>query len=235
MKTLLHLIKRFRTTALLVLLPFMLNSCFEVSEEYYFENDGSGTAYFTVDLSQSLGMLKLIQSMDTTGVSMKTDSLFENKEVLETLSKIDGIYNIKNLSDTNTGIISYSYSFKNIEALNRALATKGSNNTLGMGGGREGGTNIFVKKGKTITRVLEMAQPEDLPGNQIEQSEDEAMTETFLADANWKITYHFNSKVKKVSGANTIIEDDKKTVVSTVKFLDLTKGKKKINCTIKLK
>jgi hypothetical protein len=112
MKTLLHLIKRFRTTALLVLLPFMLNSCFEVSEEYYFENDGSGTAYFTVDLSQSLGMLKLIQSMDTTGVSMKTDSLFENKEVLETLSKIDGIYNIKNLSDTNTGIISYSYSFK---------------------------------------------------------------------------------------------------------------------------
>jgi hypothetical protein len=228
-------IKRFRTTALLVLLPFVLNSCFEVSEEYYFENDGSGKATFTIDMSQSLGMLKLIQSMDSTGVSLKTDSLFENKEVLESLAQIEGITNVKNLSDTSTGIISYSYGFKNIEALNKALAIKGNNNPFGMGGIQERGKNSFVKKGKTITRIFELSQAEDLPGNQLGESEEDAMAETFLEDAKWKVTYHFNSKVKKASGTNTVLEDDKKTVVSTVKFLDLSKGKTKLNCTIKLK
>lgn len=229
MKTMLKLIKRFKTTALLVLLPFMLSSCFEVSEEYYFENDGSGNATFTIDLSQSIGMLKLMQGMDSSGGTNQVDSLFENKAVLETLSSIDGIYNVKNLSDTNTGIISYSYSFKNIEALNNALASKGSNNALGMGGNQEGGVNKFVKNGKTITRTL------FFPKSQEEPSEEDAMSEAFLEDATWKVTYHFSNKVKKASGANTTLEKDKKTVVSTTKLLDFSKGKSNLNCTIKLK
>lgn len=222
-------IKRFRTTALLVLLPFVLNSCFEVSEEYYFENDGSGKATFTIDLSESIGMLKLMQGMDTSGSNNQVDSLFENKAVIETLSAIDGIYDVKNMSDTNTGIISYSYSFKNIEALNKALMAKGGNSALGIGGNQDGGVNRFEKNGKTIIRSL------SFPKDEGESSEDEAMTEAFLSDATWKITYHFNNKVKKASGTNTSVEKDKKTVVSSAKILDLTKGKSNLNSTIKLK
>jgi hypothetical protein len=222
-------IKRFRTTALLVLLPFVLNSCFEVSEEYYFENDGSGTATFTIDLSQSMAMISLMKSMDTTGSSNQVDSLFENQDALESLSQIDGIYNIKNLSDTSAGIISYSYSFKNIEALNKSLASKGSNSALGIGGSQEGSINRFAKNGKTITRTLYVPKSQDDP------TEEEAMSEAFFDDATWKATYHFNNKVKKATGANTTVDKDKKTVVSTVKFLDFSKGRSNLNCTIKLK
>ena len=229
MKTLLHLIKRFRTTALLVLLPFMLNSCFEVSEEYYFENDGSGTATFTIDLSQSMAMLNLMKSMDTTGSTNQVDSLFENQDALESLSQIDGIYNIKNLSDTSAGIISYSYSFKNIEALNKSLASKGSNSALGFGGSQEGSVNRFVKNGKTIIRTLYVPKSQDDP------TEEEAMSEAFFDDATWKVTYHFSNKVKKASGATTTLDKDKKTVVSATKFLDFSKGSSNLNCTIKLK
>jgi hypothetical protein len=174
-------------------------------------------------------MLKLMQGMDTSGSNNQVDSLFENKAVIETLSAIDGIYDVKNMSDTNTGIISYSYSFKNIEALNKALMAKGGNSALGIGGNQDGGVNRFEKNGKTIIRSL------SFPKDEGESSEDEAMTEAFLSDATWKITYHFNNKIKKASGTNTSVEKDKKTVVSSAKILDLTKGKSNLNSTIKLK
>ncbi len=73
---------------MLLVIPLFMVSCFSITEEYSFNNDGSGKASYKIDLTEIMSMWKMMASSDSTGSTLKSiDSTFNNKELLEELAE----------------------------------------------------------------------------------------------------------------------------------------------------
>ncbi|MEM7040137.1 MAG: hypothetical protein AAF570_24410, partial [Bacteroidota bacterium] len=149
------------------------SSCFDITEEYHFKKDGSGSAKFTMDMAQMMEMMESFAgAMDSTGEGGmdQLNDLFESDEMAAALSEIPGISNVKSLSSKETKIFGYSYEFENVDALNNAIAATGGDmnlmSSMMMGGEGEGDVesedeNMFVMKGKKLQRLMSIEMPSE--------------------------------------------------------------------------
>jgi hypothetical protein len=217
------------------------SSCLDITEEYFIRKDGSGKATLKIDMSQMLTLLESFGGMDSTGESMKEmDDMFQDNASIDKLKEIPGIFNVQNISDKGTGIVGFSYEFKNLEALNSSLGAGDLSKLtsgMGMGGGEEAaeteaGPNLMTLKGKKFTRqhpADKMEKPKE--------SEDDSMgmAAAMMAEGEYKIIYHFEQKVKKTSMPNAVIGEDGKTVEVKNNMAALIKGEAKFGGNISLK
>lgn len=211
--------------------PLVLVSCFNITEEYHFNNDGSGTAKFQIDMSQVISLMQTFIESDSTGNSQKSmDSLFSNEETINALHEIPGIFDINNTSNAETGIVEYTYSFKNLDALNKAILVAKGGSSMGIDMNSGQGKNLFTVNKKTLKRIFEVT-----PDNNKSDDAENAMVQMMFKDATYKVIYSFDSKIKKASGANTKISGDKKSVTMETQLLSIINGEAKMNCTIKTK
>lgn len=227
-----------------IFIPAMLllsTSCLDITEEYYIRKDGSGTASLKMDMSQMLSLLESFGGMDSTGESMKdVDEMFTDNKSVEELGGTPGIFNIRNISDKETGIVGFSYEFKNLEALNQSLGKGGDmskiTSSMGMGEDSEAtgdsGPNKMTLKGKKFTRE----HPADVM-KKPEGTDDESMgmAAAMMAEGEYKIIYHFEQKVKKTNMLNAVIGEDGKTVVVKNSMASLVKGEAKFGGNISLR
>jgi hypothetical protein len=115
---------------LVSLLAISLSGCIEIREEYYFREDGSGRMRLTWDLSGLQAMAKAMQEMGKSTASDKAEKTEKDmRDVAEELGgKIDPIARVEGVSavkvdssGAESAMISISYDFEDIEALNKAL------------------------------------------------------------------------------------------------------------------
>lgn len=203
---------------LMVLMVFTLGSC-TVYRTIHFNADQSGSMESKVDMSSMMSLMN-----QNGGESNPMAAMGDVKEFDKTkaeLESISGITNV-NLSFDTTGIITTSYNFSSVSALNNAIGVGSYSQNMMLGMGQEAGkTNAVIKyKGKKFTwteidkRVQKKIQSED-------SKKEMAEMDMMLASSKINTTITFPSTVKKVSYKNAVITNDKTIsyVMSVKEFL----------------
>ncbi|MEZ4886902.1 MAG: hypothetical protein R3E32_19390 [Chitinophagales bacterium] len=187
-----------------IVCSFALTSCFNIIEEVAINRNGSGTYKNTLDMSQMMGMV----------AAFMPDSVKQMAGEMEKgmTSSLDGLKNIKgisNISSTSEGdfIYSLSYTFDNVDALNKAItASKDGDKFLGAMG------SSYEIKGKKLYRKTYMNPDEssELFGDEDFNMEELQGVMSMLNTPTYKIIYHLPKKVKKlkVEGTEAKYEKD---------------------------
>jgi len=112
---------KHKTLLLLLCLPFLFSSCFEIIEEISMNADGSGAMTLTLNLSQSRNKVASVLMMDSVNgykVPSRTKIKQEMDEAVARLRKMPGISNVKSSLDFNNYIGSISFSFREVGNIN---------------------------------------------------------------------------------------------------------------------
>jgi hypothetical protein len=115
------MLKKYGTIFLLIIIPFLCSSCFEIIEEINMKADGSGDMIITVNLSQSKTKVASILLMDSINGYKVPDKLTIQKEInkaVANLKKMPGISNVKSTTDFTNFIGTISFSFKDVSQIN---------------------------------------------------------------------------------------------------------------------
>ena len=106
---------------LFIFLLFSFTSCFQIIEEINMNNDGSGVATITLNMSSSktkLASVMLLDSVNGYRVPSESDIRKAINEAVVYLQKTEGIRNVKQTVDLNNYIGSITFSFENINNIN---------------------------------------------------------------------------------------------------------------------
>ncbi len=105
-------------SVLVIFTAFMLNACIEFVQDIEINDDGSGRYTFKVDL----GML---QYANPSAMSENMGFIASIREfpakAVERLSGAQGISELENITDENSGIYGFRFKFVNDKALNKSL------------------------------------------------------------------------------------------------------------------
>jgi len=190
-----------------------LTSCITIFEKYTINANGSGTMEYLVDLSK---MYEIMASLTDSVEDVQTDEIDKSwREALPQLNSIEGISNVQLSGDPAKYIAGIKFDFKNVQALNKALAI-----VLEGDETEKKDIQYVAIKGKTFTRFSTTSKEfnkEELLGS---EGLDEETTRMMLADMKYKISVNFEKKVKKVTTSSTYTKDDH-TVNIEASFSDL--------------
>lgn len=226
----------------LSLVMLLSAACFNVTEEFIFRKDGSGSARVVVDMSQMMELLKAFSGMDGANENgedpmASMNEAFEDMESIETLKGVAGISNVVSLNDKERGIIGYSFDFKDIDALNRAISENatpgGLTASMGLGDSESGPVNQFLRNGKKFSRTHPIDGAVAEKEKEEEDEESAEMMKMMFKDASYTVKYTFEDGVKKAKGNHTSLSADKKTVTTEVGMLDLMNGDAKLTTSFK--
>jgi hypothetical protein len=197
---------KIKKIVLAALVIFSLSSC-NVYRTINFNADQSGTMENKVDMSSMMSLMN-----ENGGGSNPMGSMGDLKELEKTkgdLSNVPGISNVQVNYDT-TGIITTSYNFNSIEALNTALNSGFSSQNMMMGMGQEGqqGISNMKYKGKKFTWTE--IDKKTLKKMQSGESKDQmAQMDMMLASSKMNTTITFPTAIKNVSYKNASITNDR--------------------------
>jgi hypothetical protein len=187
---------------LAISLVLTLGSC-TVYRTISFNNDHSGRMENKVDMTSLVSMMG--ENGGGAGSMGDMAQLDKSKSDLEAIA---GITNVEVAYDT-TGILTTSYNFGNVNALNTALASGLSSTNLMLGMEQTEGKKepVIVFKGKkfTMTEIDKKTLASLLSEDKKKEMEDMDM---MLASSKINTTIHFPVKVKKVSYKNASITND---------------------------
>lgn len=99
-----------------------LQSCFEIREVVTFRKDGSGSFSLSIDLSQVKQMIQGFGQQENAA----DGSPFQNMEAeydktREKLENVDGVSNMKFISENDGYVITTGFDFSDVAALNRGM------------------------------------------------------------------------------------------------------------------
>lgn len=240
----------FQPIALIALFTISLlgSGCFDVLEEIFIRADGSGfvksswsygdLANFVEEIEKSIGDAK--EEEEETGKPTyeglpdpKLDESFE--ALVDRTREIPGISEVIDLSDKDNHILSYSFSFDNIDALNLAMARNGNSFTQISGAGGDAEENDqprFAFDGKKLTTIANMKLDEETLGDKSVRD----MTMSFYKGHSYIIQYTFEQDVKKVKKNKAALKGaNDKTVIVEVPLEELLTGTAKLDNQILLK
>ncbi len=107
-----------------------LQSCFEIREIVTFRENGSGSFSLSIDLSQVKQMMQGFGRQD----ELEEDSPFQNMETeyqktREKLENVDGITNMRFISENDGYVITTGFDFSDVTALNNGMDVVYENET----------------------------------------------------------------------------------------------------------
>ncbi len=203
-------------------------SCFEIIEEVFLKNDGSGNLQITLNLSRSKTKLNSIIKMKTINghdVPSKEDIKSKVKEIENTVAKTAGITAVKTNIDFDNYIISMSCNFNKITQLNnivKNITDKGNKNKRWQEKSFE-----YDAATNTFERLNKISLKEDY--NKMSNADKEV-----FATANYTAIYKFESSAIAASNKETKIATSKKAVMLKLNMLDIITNKKSIENKINL-
>lgn len=108
--------------AAVVLMAILMQSCFEIKEVIKINKDGSGTFSMIIDMSEVKAMLESFSEEDSDDTGSPLGEMEEDYEITKgKLEVIEGISNITFLTENDGYMITTSFDFANIHALNRGI------------------------------------------------------------------------------------------------------------------
>ncbi|WP_188753031.1 hypothetical protein [Parapedobacter defluvii] len=216
---------------LILCTPFLLLfvSCFQLIEDVTVKQDGSGTAVFTANLSQSrskLASIMLLDSVNGYKVPSKTDIQNHLAEIATELKKIPGISNVSHSADFDKFIATIRFSFNKVEDLNtianklftemKITSSNQSSYAYNKGGRTFSRTYVYEPKAKAEFEKLKDADKE------------------VFNSATYTSIYRFDQPVLSQSNASAKLAASKKAVMMQSPILDLITGKRNMTNQIKL-
>lgn len=212
---------------LIILLSFGLHSCFDIIEEINFNEDGSGTFSYKINLGKYKFTLDNIIKLDSIGKFKipSEDEIRADLNVLQgKLNKIEGISKASCTADFEYYIFKITGSFKDVHALNKVY------------------TEIYNFKRKEKVPLIEAYSFEN---KVFERREKDPKTNIFARNTFLKenqftegkimILARFPNQVLSVSNLATKISKNGKAVLTKCSAAQLMKKPSTINCQVKLK
>ena len=205
----------------LLAVVLLFGSC-SIAQEYYFNNDYSGNYKMTFDMSELMSLAGDEENGETEDLldQHTKDSLITANNALEGISNTQVSY--------NDYVMSMSYDFENLDALNAALAQSSLGEDMEDDPTASMLTNSSVEfsgKGKKLTYMIPEFSTYDL----------EDSTLMYLDMIELKTTFNFERDVKSIDNASAIIQESGKTVVIEGNFKEFAEGEKNLSTTFKLK
>jgi hypothetical protein len=219
-----------RTTIYLLLFSILITcqSCFEIIEQLFVKNDGSGNFQLVLNMSKSKTRLNSIIKMKTiNGHDVPSKEEIKNKtaDIEKTISRTAGISNVKTTVDFDNYIIGITCNFNKVTQINDAVK------------------NIYLKenpKGKASEKIYDYNAVGNLFTRlNLFSFKDEykklsnADKEVF-ATANYTSILKFEGTVMQASNKETKISPSKKAVMLKLNALDIITEKKSIENKITL-
>ena len=220
-----------------------LAGCFNITDEIFLEEKGSGRFQTTIDMS---GMKDMITMLKT----MMPDSLKDKGEGMEGLNSLDSLQTMWKELESIPGIsevkrekkedmvFTMSFRFADIKALNAAMATrnkKDSTSTIPAG-------DFFTfKKGQLICNDTTMAGMGDAmkgleSGGAGADSTgmDLSMMKTMMGDMKYTTIYHMPGKIVDYTNKKAKLSDDGKTITIEINLSE-SEGAQTLQNDIKYK
>ena len=219
---------------------FLFSGCIDFLEDITYHRDGSGTYKFTMDMGAIKSMIDGLGDLgdkdkdedDSTSPDKKdpTSDINEKFDELKTkLQDIEGISHFESINDTANYVFGFSFDFKNLAALDKALHKQ--NDKLATS------TVLFSGKKRLLSRSNKGSLAESFQKEMMGDDEDSEMAKAMFEDMKMRTVYHFDRKVKSSSNPNSLISADYKTVTLDYYPLkpEMNKGNMGVGTTIKLK
>ncbi len=216
------------TYFLLLVSSLFFTSCFEIVEQVFLKNDGSGNFQLTLNLSKSKTKINSIMKMKTINghdVPSENEVKQKIKEIEKAVSKTAGITNVKTSMDFDNYIANITCNFTKVNQLNAiiknvAASDKNNNKYIEKSYDFDIASNIFARINK-----LSLKQDYNKMSN--------ADKEVFTA-ANYTAIYKFENTVNSVSNKDAKISPSKKAVMLQQNALDIITERKSIENKITL-
>jgi hypothetical protein len=219
-----------KTTAYLLLFSILIlfSGCFEIIEQVFLKNDGSGDFQLVLNMSKSKTRLNSISKMKTiNGHDVPSKEEIKNKiaEIERTVAKTPGVTNVKTTIDFDNYIAGISCNFSKVTQLNDVVK------------------NIYLAenaKGRISEKVYDYNAASGLFTrlNLFSFKDDykklsNADKEIF-ATANYTSIFKFEGTVAAASNKETKISPSKKAVMLKLNALDIITEKRSIENKITL-
>lgn len=206
----------------------MLQSCFEIVEQVFIKEDGSGTFELVLNMSKSKTKINSIMKMKKVNghdVPGKEEIAKKVNDLEKTIRQTPGISNVKTSLDFDNYIATLSCSFNKVNGLNAAVKNIGN-------------------KEKTNNPALEKSYDYDASGKLFSRLNKFSLKDEYykmsnadreiFATANYTSIFRFAADVAVASNKESKIAGNKKAVMLKLNALDVVTGKKSIENKINL-
>jgi hypothetical protein len=206
----------------------MLQSCFEIIEQVFVKEDGSGTFQLVLNMSKSKTKINSIMKMKKVNghdVPDKEEIAKKVNELEKTIRQTPGISNVKTSLDFDNYVATLSCSFNKVNSLNAAVKNIGN-------------------KEKTNNPALEKSYDYDAAGKHFSRLNKFSLKDEYykmsnadreiFATANYTSIFRFANDVAATSNKESKVAGNKKAVMLKLNALDVITGKKSIENKINL-
>jgi hypothetical protein len=218
-----------RTAYLLLFCCLILfQSCFEIIEQVFLKNDGSGNFQLIVNLSKSKTKLNSIIKMKTINghdVPSKEDVKYKISEIEKMVAKTPGISAVKTTVDFDNFIATINCNFSKVAQLNAAIK-----NVYDKENGKQKGVEKafeYDAANNTFARLNKFSLKDEY------KKMSNADKEIF-ATANYTAIYKFDMNVASATNKDTKIAATNKAVMLKFNALDIVTDKKSVENKITL-
>jgi hypothetical protein len=218
-----------RTVYLLLFCCLIIfQSCFEIIEQVFLKNDGSGNFQLIVNLSKSKTKLNSIIKMKTINghdVPSKEDVKYKISEIEKMVAKTPGISAVKTTVDFDNFIATINCNFSKVAQLNAAIK-----NVYDKENGKQKGVEKafeYDAANNTFTRLNKFSLKDEY------KKMSNADKEIF-ATANYTAIYKFDMNVASATNKDTKIAATNKAVMLKFNALDIVTDKKSVENKITL-
>lgn len=216
------------TCLLLLSSTFLLQSCFDVIEQLFLKNDGSGNLQLVLNMSKSKTRLNSIIKMKTVNghdIPSKQEITQKVADIEKTIKKTAGISNVKTAIDFDNYILTFNCSFTNVASLNNAVKNIGEKEKSKQPGIDK--NYEYDVAGKTFSRFNKTSL------NNEYQKLSNADREVF-ATANYTGIFRFENDIASATNKEGKLAANKKAVMLKLNALDIITNKKSIENKITL-
>lgn len=209
---------------------FLATGCFEIVEDVTVHKDGSGTFFYTVNLSQSKARLDGILKLDSSeGYRVPhrkeiDDNILKAKNTLE---KSPGITNVVTTSDWANYIFTLKFDFNSVNNLNLAVETVSTELASDHKRIPEAADN-FAFTGTIFDRKSHYDAKTQSPKLTAKDKE-------ILRNASYTCIFRFDNAVALNSNTDAKISKSGKSVMLKLNMLQLATGQKSIVNKVTLK
>jgi hypothetical protein len=206
----------------------LLQGCFELIEQVFVRNNGSGTFQLVLNMSKSKTKISSIMKMKTVnGHDVPTKEQITQKvaDLEKTIQKTSGISNVKTTLDFDNYIVTLNCNFTNVNSLNNAvknIGDKEKNKQPGIENNYQ-----FDAAAKTFSRLNRFSLKDEY------QKLGNADREVF-ATANYTGIFRFENDIAAASNKESKTAANKKAVMLKLNALDIISNKKSIENKITL-
>jgi hypothetical protein len=213
--------------SLIAISIFLCTACFDLHEEILFNKNGSGNFTFKIDMSQLKTFFEsdngFTQTSATKEKNNPTDKLDSKFDAFKNqLSQIEGISNIKQNLDTTNIIVSISFDFKNITALNNGMSLLFNDDI---------DTDKKIKQKQTIFYAFNNNQliryetennsgflkaglvDKNAPIDKNNLSQQLIKADDLFKTVSYTTTYQFENEIKEYTNKNSTVSSNKKKII----------------------